>query len=149
MVELHCCQQDRKTWKGYIEHYLNVHAGRVPPWDDPYPDHDHRHFKCCGQHFCGEPRFRKHVAVAHAGVDVDEIRELAPELLGDLPDELKEDGEEAAEEAAAEAAEEPAEAKAASDEAAGEEEDLSDLSPKERAIQRAKQLARKKREEGG
>lgn len=141
-----CCQEDFKTLQKFTEHVLNVHAGPVPPWQDPWPDHDHRHFKCCGQFFHGEEAFRLHVARAHAGVDVDGIRELRRHLEGRVPEELQEPEED---EAGEDEATPEAEAKAAG-EADGEEVDLSDLSPKERAIQKAKLIAkRKKKEQGG
>lgn len=142
-----CCQEDFKTLKKFAEHVLNVHAGRVPLVQDPWPDHDHRHFKCCGQFFHGEEAFRLHVARAHAGVDVDDIRELRRHMEGRVPDELKEDKEE-------DGAGEETKADAKPDAAAGggeeDEVDLSDLPPKQRAIQKAKLIAkRKKQQQGG
>lgn len=159
VVDTRCCQEDHKTLKGYVEHYLNVHGGVVPLHQDPHPDHDHRHFKCCGQFHCGEPAFREHVALAHADVDVDEIRELAPELLGlmpDLPDE-EEDADAAGE------ADAPDEADGDGDEDAEDgddggatsvadmidESELEGLSGKERAMKKAKLIAEKKKEQGG
>lgn len=157
MVETRCCQEDFKTLKGIVEHYLNVHGGAVPAWQDPYPDHDHKHFKCCGQFHCGERAFRAHVAKAHADVDVDEIRELAPELEGLLPESQQEDGDEGDDEPDEDADDGGDEGDDGADEGGGgqsvsdmiDESELEGLSGKERAMKKAKLIARKKKEQGG
>lgn len=154
MVDTRCCKEDHNTLKGYVEHYLNVHGGVVPLREDPWPDHDHRHFQCCGQFHCGEAAFRKHVAKAHTDVDVDEIRELAPELLGIEP-ELDEDDDE--EEAAGDEPDEDGDADAGDDGDAGDDDDddggidideskLEGLSGKERAMKKAKLIAEQKKD---
>lgn len=157
VVDTRCCVEDHKTLKGFIEHYLNVHGGVVPRHEDPWPDHDHRHFRCCGQFHHGEPAFRKHVARAHADVSPDEIRELSRELLGLEPEieEEPEDDEEAPADEAEDASDEAADEGDADDGDDGErrsveidESKLEGLSGKERAIKKAKLIAEKKKQQG-
>lgn len=155
MVDTRCCVEDHKTLKGFIEHYLNVHGGVVPRHEDPWPDHDHRHFRCCGQFHHGEAEFRKHIAKAHADVSPDEIRELSRELLGIEPemedeepeDEPEAEGDDEGEDAEADEEDEGDDGDGERKSVEIDESKLEGLSGKERAIKKAKLIAEKKKQD--